>query len=92
MTKTNNDSLKIAASEQRFRDNMVSLAQRQLFIVGDTEAECLEAVQWLVAGHKACRDHLEYSDIQAFVEEHAVEVKPLAVEIVEHAKKAGRPQ
>ena len=77
--------------EQRFRDNLVQFSRRQLFIEGEPERECLEVMQWLVAGHKACRDHLEYDDIQAFVEEHAVEVKPVAVEIVERAKKAGRP-
>jgi hypothetical protein len=80
-----------AKTEQRFRDNLVQLSRRQLFIDGEPESECLEVMQWMVAGHKACRDHLEYDDIQAFVEEHAIEVKPVAVEIIERAKKAGRP-
>jgi hypothetical protein len=82
---------KIDASERRFRDNLVQLQRRRLFIDDVPENECLEAMQWMVAAHIACRDHIEWADIQALVDELAVEVKPLACEIIERAKKAGRP-
>jgi hypothetical protein len=77
--------------EQIYRDNMVLLMRRHLFIDGEPENECLKMMQWLVASHIAIRDHVEWTDIQELTEELAVEVKPLACEIIERAKKAGQP-
>ena len=77
--------------EQNFRNNMVQVMRRQLFLDGEPESECLETMQMLVASRIARRKDIEWSDIHELVEQLAVEAKPFACEIIERAKKAGVP-
>jgi hypothetical protein len=88
MTTTKNPK---RTTEQRFRDNLVQLKRRHLFIDGEPEYEALESMQWLCAAHIACRDRIEWTDIHELTEQLAVEAKPMACEIIERAKLAGRP-
>jgi len=79
--------------EQNFRNNLVQTMRRHLFDDGESESYCLGLMQMLCAVHVAQRDGIDYSDmpIEELVEQLAVEVKPLACEIIERAKKAGQP-
>ena len=80
-------------SEQNFRNNLVQTMRRHLFDDGESESYCLGLMQMLCAVHVAQRDGIDYSDtpIEELVEQLAVEVKPLACEIIERARKAGQP-
>jgi len=66
--------------EHNFRNNMVQTSRRLLFIHGDSEAEALEKMEWLVAMQVARREHVEWGgiNIAALVEDLSVEVKPRA--------------
>ncbi len=80
-----------AKQEQIYHDNLVKLTRRQLFVHGEPEEEHREALHMVLAHHVALRDGLDWGDdINAFIEEYAVEVKPLACSIIERAKKAER--
>lgn len=80
-----------AKQEQIYHNNLVALTRRQLFVHGDTEEEHREGLHMLLAQHAALRDGLDWGDdLSGFIEEHAVEIKPLACSIIERAKKLER--
>ena len=74
---------------QRYKNAVVHTARNLLFNVGDSRAEAVEKIEWLIAMRFTKRPHTEWTDAAAMVEECAVEVKPLALECVLLAEKAG---
>jgi hypothetical protein len=86
VTKTSVDS---AQELQRYKRAIVNTARNLLFNCSDSRAEAVEKIEWLVALRFTKRPHTEWTDPAAMVEECAVEVKPLALECVLLAEKAG---
>lgn len=90
MTKTKPKNF-TADQEQRWRDCMVRVARRILFY--ETEADAIERMEWMALLHVSVRDGIDLptatTELSVVVEEHAIKVKPLALEIVLRAKKAG---
>lgn len=74
---------------QRYKSAVVHAARNLLFNVGESRAGAVEQIEWFVAMRFTKRPHTEWTDPAAMVEECAVEVKPLALECVLLAEKAG---
>lgn len=85
-------SAKDPSAESRYKQTLVRTAQNLLFVVGDSRAEATEKLEWLVALHFTKRPKSEWLDPAAMVEECALQVKPLALECVLLAEKAGTRQ
>ena len=75
--------------EQRYKNAMIRTARNLLFNVGDSRAEAIEKIEWMVALRFTKRPHTEWTDPAAIVEETAIDTKPLALECVLRAEKAG---
>jgi hypothetical protein len=74
---------------QRYKRAVVDMSRNLLFNVGDCRTEAVEKIEWFVAMRFTKRPHTEWTDPAAMVEECAVDVKPLALECVLLAEKAG---
>jgi hypothetical protein len=86
---TDKPVFKSAGDFQRFKSAMVQTARHQLFDTGASRAEAVEALEWFIVLRFTKRPHTEWIDPEAMVEECATEVKPLALECVLLAEKAG---
>ena len=82
-------SFRSAEEFRRYKSAMVKTAQHGLFHNGLTRAEAVEALEWLIVLRFTKRPRTEWTDPEAMVEECAAEVKPLALECVLLAEKAG---
>jgi hypothetical protein len=80
---------KSAEQFRRFKRAMVQTAHHQLFDIGASREEAVEALEMFIVLRFTKRPHSEWTDPDAMVEECAVEVKPLALECVLRAEKEG---
>lgn len=74
---------------RQFKSAMVDAARHSLFHNGLVRAEVVEMLEWFIVLRFTKRPHTEWTDPELMVEECAVEVKPLALECVLRAEKAG---
>jgi hypothetical protein len=77
------------SKEQRYKNSIIQAARNLLFTIGDSRAEAVEKIEWLVSLNFTKRPRSEWTDMTALVEETAIETKPFALECVLRAEKAG---
>jgi hypothetical protein len=77
------------SKEQRYKNAIIDTARHLLFDVGDSRAEAVEKIEWLVAMNFTMRPRSGWTDPTALVEETAIQTKPFTLECVLQAEKAG---
>jgi hypothetical protein len=87
MTKAN------PQTELLYRNNLVQTARRTMFVQDWSEEDTRDVLEQLYACHLLRNRNIKDKGqtLGEVIGENAVEIKPVVCEVIERAKKAGRP-